>query len=463
MARVKVGMPAAGVRALLGSPDDIRTQNDPGGISTTRTLEIWCYGTSGHLTFPTLGMVYIDQHNRAQYMHGGRGTPPTRALMSERRLRKLLRLIDRAPALVGHKYNPRPVIEIVNALQGLGKSKALAVISEYLRVASVFHSDARQGLFVVLRVLFDVPTKTGYHPRMYVGAPSPRTPKDPKSAPRFPVHLTGDVPLLLVAGYLLMGMAERVERHVKHYKKSGRLRGRPLRPTSKPLELLDRLPAAILALYGPAKSARLLHWRWMLSTQLLRLIDTVHRLPRGPRARSTLGAGFNRHWKRQVTKVAKRPILWQPKQGCYTFKDGTRLPARKIIAYRRHLWKPTLKPGRLEVTLQRMDAARIRAGIRWHTKQGATPPRATIRIYALGSGGQRRVLTQFSLGAPAAARTGTRSRVVASSGKQRWVVQGSWVRLKPGVKLGVDCTSTGTTLTSPTFDPDAVQSIRLRK
>src|SRR5439155_26392043 len=60
MSKIKEGMAEKDVLALLGKPDDIRTHNDPGGISTTRTKEIWCYGTNGHLTFATLGRVYID-------------------------------------------------------------------------------------------------------------------------------------------------------------------------------------------------------------------------------------------------------------------------------------------------------------------------------------------------------------------------------------------------------------------
>jgi methylated-DNA-[protein]-cysteine S-methyltransferase len=37
--------------------------------------------------------------------------------------------------------------------------KGLAAIDEYLRIASHFHSDAREGLFLILRALFDVPVE----------------------------------------------------------------------------------------------------------------------------------------------------------------------------------------------------------------------------------------------------------------------------------------------------------------
>ena len=52
----------------------------------------------------------------------------------------------------GYHYNPLAVIRVVNALQPLGKDKALAALDEYLRVASDFHSPAREGVFLVLRV-----------------------------------------------------------------------------------------------------------------------------------------------------------------------------------------------------------------------------------------------------------------------------------------------------------------------
>src|SRR5690349_10336459 len=68
IAQIKEGMTEAEVVALLGKPDDVRTHRDPGGISTTRTKEIWRYGTDGHLTFATLGCVYLDSAGKAQYV-----------------------------------------------------------------------------------------------------------------------------------------------------------------------------------------------------------------------------------------------------------------------------------------------------------------------------------------------------------------------------------------------------------
>src|SRR5262245_43818598 len=76
MAQLVQGMPKTQVEKILGKPDDIKTQNDPGGIPTNETKEIWCYGTNGHLTFPTLGQVFIREDNRVQYIYGNAGTAP---------------------------------------------------------------------------------------------------------------------------------------------------------------------------------------------------------------------------------------------------------------------------------------------------------------------------------------------------------------------------------------------------
>ena len=49
LAKIKENMSESEVVAILGRPDDVRTQFDPGGIGRVHTKEIWCYGTKGHL------------------------------------------------------------------------------------------------------------------------------------------------------------------------------------------------------------------------------------------------------------------------------------------------------------------------------------------------------------------------------------------------------------------------------
>ena len=160
---------------------------DPGGISTFTTKEIWGYGAEGHLSFPTLGCVFIDTAGQAQYIFGGRGHPPARALFEEEELRGLLRVIDTTPGYKdGYYYNPLSLIKVVNALQALGKQRAMAAIDEYLRVSSEFTSEyGRDGVFLVLRVLFDIPGSTGTMPPMFVREPGPLRTYEPEFTPAF--------------------------------------------------------------------------------------------------------------------------------------------------------------------------------------------------------------------------------------------------------------------------------------
>jgi hypothetical protein len=382
MAKVKEGLPEQEVRKLLGKPDDVRTCRELHG-TTADTREIWCYGTSGHLTFPTLGCVYIDTEGKAQYVFGGKGTPPDPKLFREEELRGLLRLIDDAPYPNGSFYNPRTIIGIVNRLQPLGKEKALAAIDEYLRVASSWHSDARR-LFLVLRVLFDVPTDPGYLPRMKIGFPAPwGEPEEPKVIPRFPILLVDDVPLLLVSGYNLGGRAERVEKHVEYFRKNGHLRTLPLVPTNRPLTILDHLPAAVEKFFSASK--------WgnpkddMLKHQLFRLIYSVYR--KKGLAITEDGASYTGYhcksptWKEACAAVDKLNIRWDSKKTKYTFPDGSMLPPP--ISYARITWEIKKFDAIATFTIQRQDAEVVNVELVAPLVNGPPVPQPSLRIYCV--------------------------------------------------------------------------------
>ncbi|MHC5056926.1 MAG: M56 family metallopeptidase [Planctomycetota bacterium] len=266
MSKVKEGMPKRKAVGILGDPDDVITERDTGAITTARTKEVLCYGTGGHLTFPTLGCFYVDTRDRVQYVFGGREGPPAATLFRESDLRALLRFLSTAPRIQGATYDPYAVIRIVNALQPLGKTKALAAISEYLRVSSHWHGE-REGLFLVLRALFEVPPDPGYMPRMHIGGPSPAEPEDRKLLPGFPQLIRGDIPLLMVWGYALAGRAQRVEEHVDYFRKHGTLRAGPLSPTPEPMKLLDEIEASPQWIYPTGWRGRA---RVMLRGQLMR-------------------------------------------------------------------------------------------------------------------------------------------------------------------------------------------------
>ena len=55
------------------------SRETPSGTCAARfigTATTWRYGTSGHMTFPTLGQLYIDHEGRVQHVFGGDGSPP---------------------------------------------------------------------------------------------------------------------------------------------------------------------------------------------------------------------------------------------------------------------------------------------------------------------------------------------------------------------------------------------------
>jgi hypothetical protein len=159
--KVEEGMSRAQVIALLGKPDDIRTEDDRGGVEPDGVKEIWRYGTSGHLTTATLGQVCIHEVGRVQCVIG-QGSPPLEGLFKESELRLLLNALGQAPSFdAGREYNPLPLIRAVNLLQPLGKEKALAALDEGARIATVLcrREEGPQGIFLVLGTLFEVPTR----------------------------------------------------------------------------------------------------------------------------------------------------------------------------------------------------------------------------------------------------------------------------------------------------------------
>jgi len=391
IAQVKVGMTEAEVVALLGKPDDIRTHRDPGGISTTRTREIWRYGTDGHLTFATLGCVYVDKAGKAQYVYGGRGSPPDEKAFSEKELRRLLRIIDKAPGYdSAYGYDPRRIVESVNALQPLGKEKALVVLGEYLRVASHFHDSGREGVFLILRCLFDVPADPGFMPHMRCGAPSMSPPEDPKKAPRFPIVIQGDVPLLLIAGYNLAGFPEQPESHLEYLRKHGQIRKQPLVPTNDPLALLKE----VTDIDWLRKSAHG-EYELLVANQLLNMTDSVHRMePAQYGMKFWVDKDVERHWKEIQDKVTKLDIRWSRDKQCYVFKDGTRLPERVSKIRQREIWKLDGLNGEAEVIVERIDAKHVSISLSWSGK--SDPGLPVHQLTAFVKNDKNRVLEKTS-------------------------------------------------------------------
>ena len=395
MAKIKEGMTEKEVLDILGKPDDIRTQFDPGGISRLHTKEIWCYGAKGHLGFPTLGCVYIDEGGQVQESFGGRGQPPKPDMFTEDQLRDLLRLLDTVPRLEGNSYNPLPVIQIVNTLQPLGKDKALAAMGEYIRVSGGWDFDGpHEGVFMVLLVLFDLPENIDSNQAGAFGAPYPCAPKDPHLIPRFPIAVVDDIPLMLVSGYELEGMATPMNDVLAFFRNNGQLHPKPLVPSNDPLSAIAHLMNSpqwiyadtnLQAAYGISlgnmeDSER---EKSMVMEQLLRLIDSVYRLPTDNYGnRLPCGEPPEPAWQNVVTNVSLLKIKWDGQQNRFVFQDGTTLPQADKKIYRRQIWKlDDLGLEDAELILERKNKSWVEVNVNYSEESGAALRPAKLVLF----------------------------------------------------------------------------------
>lgn len=162
-------------------------------------------------------------------------------------------ILERASSSDFMNYAPAPVIEAVNALLPQGKDAALHAIETYLAQADQT-ADPRHGLFLVMRVLFEVPAEPGYQPPMRIGGSAPAAPRDPRSLPLFPIVLIDDIPLMLVSGYALGGEPEPLSVHIAYFRAHGAVRAHALRP-ARSSDTLERCKKAYQAAYGAPPSA----------------------------------------------------------------------------------------------------------------------------------------------------------------------------------------------------------------
>jgi hypothetical protein len=335
LAQVKPGMTTDQVKKLLGAPDDIKTEKDPGGITAARTTEIWRYGAVGHLKVATRGSVHMQADNKVQYVFGGRGKPFT--AMSEAELRRLMQLLANVPSY-NDTLEPLALVRAVNALHALGKDRALEVVEEYLRVSSWLDDPGREGVFLVMRVLFDVPPAG--MPAMMVGAASPAP--DAKLYPRHPIVMIDDLPLKIVNGYALAGEAQDPESDVAAFRKVGTLRAKPLAPSGTSLDALEALFATPAA--KPLDKAYLID-------QALRFFGTVYRPAN--RTPDTWLPDL-KWWTPHRAAVKTMKPVWNAKSQQLVRPDGSTLPIEQR-GHKRVWWDLGLKgTTKSRVTFERL-------------------------------------------------------------------------------------------------------------
>jgi hypothetical protein len=253
ISKVNEGMSAGDVLKLLGKPDDVVTRHDVGWRESGSTLEIWRYGTAGHLRPATLGQISISEKHLVERIIG-KGTPGPTAGLSEAQLRQFIEAIADVDTVVeGDWFNPRPLIRAVNLLQPVGKDAALAALEEFLRLTP-HRFLGGDGAMIVMRVLFDVPVQPTVFPRDSIpGEPGCMPPifeygwpENGKALPRFPIAIEGDIPFLV--GHLAdsdrlisMNAIPDADQHLAYFRKYGAIRSEKLVPSDTPFEVLDSI------------------------------------------------------------------------------------------------------------------------------------------------------------------------------------------------------------------------------
>ncbi len=377
IAKVKPGMTGDQVKQLVGPPDDVKTQAAPGGISAARTVEVWRYGTSRHLGFGTLGTVHLMANGKVQYVFGGTGTPL--AGMPEPELRAMLEAIDAVPSYSA-TLEPLRLIRAVNVLLPLGKTRALDVVDEYLRVSSDLDDPGREGVFLLMRVLFDPPSQVP----MMVGGPTLQPPKDPTLLPRFPLILVDDVPYKLVGGYQLGGLPQTPESDVAVFRKAGTLRTKPLAPSAKALDVLEAYLAGPLAAAIKVDDSL----RVSLYDQALRMFGTVYR----PTTR-TVDTWFSdltdlaNRWKQVRRAIDQLNARWDVKGQQLVLATGATLPPLPGPSPR-VWWDLPLKATKARVMFERVSDQLVSIELRFELAAGQAVAADVLQILDAKTGAE---------------------------------------------------------------------------
>jgi hypothetical protein len=273
-----------------------------------------------------LGEVYLDTNGLVTGILGNKGTPPDPSVLAEKELRSLLFLLDESPGPDSTAFDPKIVVRIVNRLQPLGKTKALAAIQEFTRIKP--DSESWRGMHLILRALFDVP-ESGHFPGIHVGATSPERPADANLIPRFPLVIVDDIPLLLPLFYYGAGGVDGrgVPPDFAFFRDSCSLRQRPLMPTARPFSVLERIMESKQWIYSPSAS----NWAEAgLVRQLCKLTSTVYD-PSATVKKHLAAWSFQLQlgWTSLLKETESLDIHWDVTANCYVFRDGSTLATKK--------------------------------------------------------------------------------------------------------------------------------------
>src|SRR5690554_1440074 len=119
------------------------------------------------------------------------------------------------------QFDPIFICEIANDLNPLGKNEVLSKIDSFYK--NNRESSDNFGLFLLLRIVFEVPENTAY-PEIKIGKFDIDRPQDKKAIRRFPIMISNELPFLVITDYFMGGLPESLDSHIQFYKEFGTLK-----------------------------------------------------------------------------------------------------------------------------------------------------------------------------------------------------------------------------------------------
>lgn len=366
----------AEVRTILGEPDDILLEEDdsswPGHVT-------WCYGTSRHLSLPTLGTVLFNESGKTRWIKGAQSLALNANLPPEARLRELLQLIDRLHCdITAPRYNPRDMVVVVNTLRELGKNQALSVLREYSRVQSVMQYEGGGAAIVVMRFLFSVADGEVHH-TTYLPF------EEYKSAdyPAIPAVVFDGVPLYLfpLGGWGMGGGVPPADIYLDWYAQHGTIIEQPLRPVDAPRSIWDTWQQGLRPIIHAADEALAVAADDLIRLQLLKMIDTVH--PRDFSESEWWGEKKTKLWSEAMAALEATPCRWDELAGRYVrAEDGSFIDPPGPVEYVRVLWKLPVEGRHVRLILHRKSDETVYMNLYQVVNNAPVIPNMTVAVRA---------------------------------------------------------------------------------
>ncbi len=218
--------------------------------------------------------------------------------------------IHRSPSgQSGLGFSPIRLLRAVNALQALGREKALKALRAYERLSRSVSSEETQKYFIdeyrilpIAQILFDgaPPYPLGGGD---VAAPGP-------SWPKFPLILVQELPFMIVSGYVLVGIPPEAGDYLARIQ--GSMRSQPLSPRVTPLEAADELvksPAWSALELGPGHVGRK---RWEVRRQALEAAGKVFTPREDETTNQCCVDPTEEQWGAMVERARASGAVWSP-------------------------------------------------------------------------------------------------------------------------------------------------------